>query len=78
MENAGATIVGGEGLIATNAPDDEAIAACKALGHSSQAGSPDQASSGRVSPSPQNGRICPSLTSYALPQMISPVPSLKR
>ncbi len=32
MENAGATIVGGEGLIANNAPDDEAIAACKALG----------------------------------------------
>ncbi len=32
MEDAGATIVGGEGLIANNAPDDEAIAACKALG----------------------------------------------
>lgn len=32
MENAGASIVGGEGLIANLTPDDEAVAACKALG----------------------------------------------
>lgn len=29
---AGANIVGGEGLIANNTPDDEALAKCKALG----------------------------------------------
>ncbi len=32
MKNAGATIVGGEGVIACEAPDDDAVAACKALG----------------------------------------------
>ncbi|MCI8577530.1 MAG: flavodoxin [Lachnospiraceae bacterium] len=32
MSNAGASIVGGEGLIANLAPDDEAVAACRALG----------------------------------------------
>ncbi len=32
MENAGASIVGGEGLIANLTPDDDAVAACKALG----------------------------------------------
>ncbi|MDO5765922.1 MAG: hypothetical protein Q4P84_09510, partial [Elusimicrobiales bacterium] len=32
MESAGAAIVGGEGLIANLTPDDEAVAACKALG----------------------------------------------
>lgn len=32
MEGAGATIVGGEGLIAHLTPDDDAVAACKALG----------------------------------------------
>lgn len=32
MENAGAGIVGGEGVIANNTPDDEALAACKNLG----------------------------------------------
>ncbi len=32
MENAGACIIGGEGLIANLAPDDDAVAACKALG----------------------------------------------
>ncbi len=34
MKAAGATIVGGEGLIANEAPDDDAIAKCKALGQS--------------------------------------------
>lgn len=32
MEGAGASIVGGEGLIANLTPDDDAVAACKALG----------------------------------------------
>ena len=32
MEGAGAAIVGDEGVIANEAPDDEAIEACKALG----------------------------------------------
>ncbi len=32
MEDAGAVIVGGEGLIANDAPDDDAVKACKALG----------------------------------------------
>lgn len=32
MESAGATVVNGEGVIANNAPDDDALAACKALG----------------------------------------------
>lgn len=32
MKAAGATIVGGEGLIANEAPDDDAVAKCKALG----------------------------------------------
>lgn len=32
MSNAGASIVNGEGLIANLTPDDEAVAACKALG----------------------------------------------
>ncbi len=32
MENAGSVIVGGEGLIANEAPDDDAIKACRALG----------------------------------------------
>lgn len=32
MESAGASIVGGEGLIANLTPDDDAVAACKALG----------------------------------------------
>ena len=32
LTNAGATIVGGEGVIANNAPDDEAVAALEDLG----------------------------------------------
>lgn len=32
MTGAGATVIGGEGVIAQEAPDDEAIASCKALG----------------------------------------------
>lgn len=32
MEGAGATVVGGQGIIANNAPDDEALEACKKLG----------------------------------------------
>lgn len=32
VKAAGANIVGGEGLIANNTPDDEALAKCKALG----------------------------------------------
>ena len=32
MTGAGATVIGGEGVIAQEAPDDEAIAGCKALG----------------------------------------------
>ena len=32
MTAAGATVVNGEGVIANNAPDDEAIEACKSLG----------------------------------------------
>ena len=32
MENAGATIVGGQGVIANNTPDDEALEACRKLG----------------------------------------------
>ena len=32
LENAGATIIGGEGVIANNAPDDEAIMQCEDLG----------------------------------------------
>lgn len=32
MENAGAGIVGGEGLIANLTPDEDAVAVCKALG----------------------------------------------
>ena len=32
MSGAGAVIVGGEGLIANLAPDEEAVAACRALG----------------------------------------------
>ncbi len=32
MKAAGAAIVGGEGLIANEAPDDDAVAKCKALG----------------------------------------------
>ncbi len=32
MEEAGATVVNGEGTIANLAPDDDAVAACKALG----------------------------------------------
>ena len=32
MSSAGATIVGGEGLIANLEPDEEALAACRALG----------------------------------------------
>lgn len=32
METAGATIVGGEGVIANNAPDDDALEACRKLG----------------------------------------------
>lgn len=34
MENAGAAVAGGEGLIANLAPDDDAIEACKKLGAS--------------------------------------------
>lgn len=34
MENAGATVAGGEGVIANNAPDADALEACKALGKS--------------------------------------------
>lgn len=32
MKNAGADIVGGEGVICQEAPDDDAVAACEALG----------------------------------------------
>lgn len=32
METAGAAIVGGEGVIANNAPDDDALEACRKLG----------------------------------------------
>lgn len=32
MESAGARIVGGEGVIASNAPDENALAACRKLG----------------------------------------------
>ncbi|MCC8182168.1 MAG: flavodoxin [Clostridiales bacterium] len=32
VESAGAELVGGEGLIANNEPDDDALEACKALG----------------------------------------------
>ena len=32
-ENAGAVIVGGEGVICVEAPDDEAVNACKKLGN---------------------------------------------
>ena len=32
MEKAGAEIVGGEGLICNNTPDEEGIAACEKLG----------------------------------------------
>lgn len=32
MQNAGATILGGEGLMANEAPDDDAIAKCEAAG----------------------------------------------
>ena len=32
VKAAGANIVGGEGLIVNNTPDDEALAKCKALG----------------------------------------------
>lgn len=32
MENAGATVVGGQGVTANNTPDDEALEACKKLG----------------------------------------------
>ncbi len=32
LTSAGATIVGGEGVMANNAPDDEAVAACEDLG----------------------------------------------
>lgn len=32
MVNAGAVVPGGEGVIAQEAPDDEALEACKALG----------------------------------------------
>ena len=32
MEGAGATVVGGEGLICNLEPDDEGIAACEELG----------------------------------------------
>ena len=32
MKDAGAEIVGGEGVIANEAPDDDAVAACKELG----------------------------------------------
>ena len=32
IEGAGATVIGGEGVIAQEVPDDEAIASCKALG----------------------------------------------
>lgn len=32
MESAGAKIAGGEGVIANNTPDDDALEACKALG----------------------------------------------
>ena len=34
MENAGAIIVGGEGLIVNETPDDDGLAKCKALGAS--------------------------------------------
>ena len=33
FENAGAVIVGGEGVICVEAPDDEAVNACKKLGN---------------------------------------------
>lgn len=32
MKNAGADVVGGEGIICQEAPDDDAVAACQALG----------------------------------------------
>ncbi len=32
LTSAGATIIGGEGVIANNAPDDEAVSACEDLG----------------------------------------------
>lgn len=32
MTEAGATVVNGEGVIANLTPDDDAVAACKALG----------------------------------------------
>ena len=32
MEQAGAAVVGGEGVIANNAPDDDALEACRKLG----------------------------------------------
>ena len=32
MNGAGATVVGGEGVICQEAPDDEAVSNCKALG----------------------------------------------
>lgn len=32
MENAGATVAGGQGVTANNTPDDEALEACKKLG----------------------------------------------
>lgn len=32
MQAAGATIVGGEGVIADNTPDDDALSACRSLG----------------------------------------------
>lgn len=32
METAGATVVGGQGVIADNAPDDDVLSACRSLG----------------------------------------------
>ena len=37
VKAAGAKLVGDEGLIANNAPDDDALAACKALGEKTAA-----------------------------------------